>query len=240
MRGHKIIQSLSEVGKQIAELYIGIDNFRKCHDDFRKARLSKISNAIIPIKRYDENDKLIPFETKKEIDNTNRPIEGALTVEEVSFDYFNKLIFYRCGQILAKTKQSSKFTKMLIGDINSIMISYYSEEVKHMLDVNDPGAVKGLYTQEDFIIELPKISAEHLLLKDIRISAETINLLDTLFSMIKVSPDRFEKQIDTANKDLVTWSSPVLNKGHESYCDNLNCVIKYYKEIQNRTIPNLV
>ena len=53
--------------------------------------------------------------------------------------------------------------------------------------------------------------------------------------MSKVSPDRFEKQIEAAKDDLVKWSSPGLYKGYESYCDSLDYVIKYY-EIQNRTI----
>lgn len=53
--------------------------------------------------------------------------------------------------------------------------------------------------------------------------------------MSKVSPNRFEKQIEAAKDDLVKWSSPGLYKGYESYFDNLDYVIKYY-EIQNRTI----
>ena len=72
-------------------------------------------------------------------------------------------------------------------------------------------------------------------LKDNRIGSETISLLDYLFSMIKVSPDRFEKQIEAAKDDLIKWSSPGLYKGYESWCDNSDYVIKYY-ETQNRTI----
>ena len=53
-------------------------------------------------------------------------------------------------------------------------------------------------------------------LKDNRIGPEAISLLDYLFSMIKVSPDRFEKQIEAAKDDLVEWSSPGLKKGYES------------------------
>jgi hypothetical protein len=33
------------------------------------------------------------------------------------------------------------------------MVTYYLDEVKHMLDVNDPGAIKGLNTHEDLIVE---------------------------------------------------------------------------------------
>ena len=184
-RGFKTILSLSELGKQIEYLYECIDNFRRCHDAFRQTRLLKIGKEIETIKRTDESGKIIPIEKRMIIDQKNRPIQGSLGIEELSFDYFNKLVFYRCGQILSNTKKNSKIVQALIDNIVSIMVSYYSEQVKQMMDVDDPGAIKGLNTQEDFIKELSYISAEHLLLKDSRIGSQTIDLLDSLFSMIK-------------------------------------------------------
>ena len=62
----------------------------------------------------------------------------------------------------------------IIEDIISIMVTYYSDELKHMLDVNDPGAIKGLNTHEDLIVKFPLISVEYLLLNDNRIGAETL------------------------------------------------------------------
>ena len=50
---------------------------------------------------------------------------------------------------------SSKITKKLIENIISIMVTYYLDEVKHMLDVNDPGVIKGLNTHEDLIVKFP-------------------------------------------------------------------------------------
>ena len=52
----------------------------------------------------------------------------------------------------------SKITKKLIENIISIMVTYYLDEVKHMLDVNDPGVIKVLNTHEDLIVKFPLIS----------------------------------------------------------------------------------
>lgn len=85
------------------------------------------------------------------IDQKNRPIQGSLGIEELSFDYFNKLVFYRCGQILSNTKKNSEIVQALIDNIVSVMVSYYSEQVKHMMDSNDPGAISNISVSQNNI-----------------------------------------------------------------------------------------
>ena len=76
------------------------------------------------------------------------------------------------AKILAKTRVLKLLKK--IEDIISIMVTYYSDELKQILDVNDPSAIKGLNTHEDLIVKFPLISVEYLLLNDNRIGAETL------------------------------------------------------------------
>ena len=45
------------------------------------------------------------------------------------------------------------------------MVTYYSDEVKRMLDVNDPGAIKVLNTLDDLIVKFPLISLDTCRLK---------------------------------------------------------------------------
>ena len=49
------------LGKQIEELYRGIDNFGRRHDEFRQIRLLKIGKEIETIKRTDESGMRIPI-----------------------------------------------------------------------------------------------------------------------------------------------------------------------------------
>jgi len=227
-KGFVMVHRLSELGRQIAELYKGVENFQNCHKAFRHIRLSKFDRSITKIKQVDENNKPIPIETKRALDKKNRPIAGAQLLELLSFEYFNDIIFYRCAKLLLQVSKKG-LAYYLIQRIISTTMEYYLEEIPHLLDTKDPGFVDNLTGHMDIINEIPITAANYLLFTNGHIGKEMINLLHSLFSILDPSKDSINEIIESTNERILKYgpSAPFFS----STIDNLKLALEFYKEL---------
>jgi hypothetical protein len=225
-KGFEMAHRLSELGRQIAELYKEVENFQICHKAFRQVRLSKFDKSITKIKRYDENNKPVPFETKRALDQKNRPIAGAQLLELLSFEYFNDIIFYKCARLLLKVSKKD-LSYSLIQLIITITMEYYLEEITHLLDTKDPGFVDNLTGHIDIINEIPITAADYLLLTNSHIRKEMINLLHSLFSVLPPNKDYINEIIEDTNNQILRYGPSASH--YLTKINNLKIALEFYK-----------
>ena len=229
-KGFELVHRISEHGKQIAEIINGIEVFKKRHIAFREKRINtaKLKGPLKENREFDNQGNKIPLSERRLIDNEfNLPIVGAQTLEILSFEYFNNVIFYKCSQIPTNISRQDT-TKLILDDIIATVLHYYLEEINHIFDTKDEGFINGLGSMMDAVVELPTYSARGLLLTNPLIGTETIGLLQSLFDILKPPKESINKVIKDIDKHI-----KIRGPSRSDYIPqiaNMETGISFYKE----------